>query len=292
MTKNKALGKGLSALMGETLDAQNEDSITTLDVKNLVPGNFQTRTNFDQDKIEELKTSIEKNGVILPLIVRFDPIICKYQIIAGERRWRASQAAGLSQVPVIIKEIDDKQAFEIGLIENIQRQNLNSVEEARGYKKLLEEYAYTQDSLAKSLGKSRSHISNMIRILQLPEEVLSFISQGKLSAGHARALVTAQEPLNLAKKIIDQGLSVRQAEKFASGSAIAEVQRKKPIPQNKPFSNSPKDEDLILLEDTLSSSLGLQVEIDNSEDVGKVLIHFNNLAELDKIIQKLGAGQF
>lgn len=305
MAINKALGKGLSALFEEgnspQLSIHHKNEITNIDGEAIIKlelsaieaGIQQTRNYFDDEKIQELANSIKSNGLILPIIVRYNSEKEKYQIIAGERRWRAAKIAGLEEIPSIVKNFSDKEAMEIGLLENIQRQNLSPVEEAEGYKRLIEDFSYTQEQLAKTLGKSRSHISNLIRILQLPQIVLDNINLGKISASHARSLVTAQNPVQLAEQIINEGLSVRDAEKFALGSGKNKVRNSIKITKPKTLNNSSsKDEDIVMLENAMSRSLGLKVEVDDSEQTGKVVIHFNNLAELDRIIQKIGAGQF
>ncbi|MDA0781359.1 MAG: ParB/RepB/Spo0J family partition protein [Rickettsiales bacterium] len=325
MKKSKsALGMGLSALFSEedtavidsestgqravvqtSEDLSEEDNpndrmrARLLDVNMLVPGKFQPRGYFDEEKLNELVRSIKENGVIQPILVRTEDTEGRYQIIAGERRWRACKQAGLERIPAVIKELSDREALEVALVENIQRQSLTAIEEAEGYKKLLEEFGYTQEKLASNLGKSRSHISNMLRLLNLPDEIKDFINTGALSMGHARALVNAQNPIELAYKIIEEGLSVRETEKYAAGSGkrggranAAPVKPKlEPSVQNTPSSNAPvgeKDPDLIIIENSLSNSMGMKVTIDDTEEGGKVTLYFNNLSELDKILQKLG----
>lgn len=326
MKKSKsALGMGLSALFSEddTTVIENESTEANiasqisedlseeanpndrmrarlLDVNMLVPGKFQPRGYFDEDKLNELVRSIKENGVIQPILVRTEDTEGRYQIIAGERRWRACKQAGLEKIPAVIKELSDREALEVALVENIQRQSLTPIEEAEGYKKLLEEFSYTQEKLASNLGKSRSHISNMLRLLNLPDEIKDIINTGALSMGHARALVNAENPIELAYKIIEEGLSVRETEKYAAGSGkkggganAAPVKPKlEPSVQNTPSTNNApsreKDPDLVIIENSLSNSMGMKVTIDDTDEGGKVTLYFNNLSELDKILQKLG----
>lgn len=324
MTKTKnALGRGLSALISEgEVDTENtrtygqsniatpqaENGITSggdlsnglqamlIDVNKLVPGKFQPRGYFDEDKLNELVQSVKENGVIQPILVRTQDTEGRYQIIAGERRWRACKQAGIDKIPAVIRELSDREALEVALVENIQRQSLTAIEEADGYKKLQEEFGYTQEKLAANLGKSRSHIANMLRLLQLPDEVKDIINTGALSMGHARALISSENPIELAYKIIEEGLSVREAEKYAAGrgkvgggaKAPNIKPKREPIVQNY-TSQAPqeKDSDLLILESSLSQSMGLKVAIDDTDEGGRVTLFFNNLSELDRILQKL-----
>jgi ParB family chromosome partitioning protein len=318
-TKN-ALGRGLSSLISEgddsdadkqptkasentpdqksivTASSENEGGlrVVMIPLSDLIPGRFQPRGYFDEDKLNELAASIKESGVLQPILVRSSDEKGKYQIIAGERRWRASRQAGLEKIPAVVKELDDKAALEAALVENIQRQSLTPIEEADGYKKLIEEFSYTQENLASNLGKSRSHITNMMRLLQLPDEVKDLINSGSLMMGHARALVGVENPVGIAHEIVKKGLSVREAEKFAAGSGklgggskgAARPRVLKSMPQT--GSDLQKDEDLLGLERTLSENLGLKVTVEDSEEGGKVTLYFNNLSELDKILQKIG----
>lgn len=322
MTKTKsALGRGLSALISEdnveheptknTSEEKNvDDNVNTqsnsadnlrarlLNVTKLVPGKFQPRGYFDEDKLSELVSSIKENGVIQPILVRTEDTEGRYQIIAGERRWRACKQAGLETIPAVIQELTDEEALEAALIENIQRQSLTAIEEAEGYKKLQEEFGYTQEQLASNLGKSRSHIANMLRLLQLPDEIKDIINSGALSMGHARALISSETPIELAYKIIEEGLSVREAEKYAAGRGKLGGGAKAPkikaknetiptAPSYTPTPDEEKDSDLIILENSLSQSIGLKVSIDDTDEGGRVTLFFNNLSDLDKILQKL-----
>lgn len=301
----RALGKGLSALLSDIAPANEADAPTTPTTKEggvqeialakIKPSSFQPRTIFKEAEIQELSESIKKNGVIQPIIVRADNESGTYHIIAGERRWRASTAAGLKTIPAIIKDFSDKQALEIALIENIQRENLTAIEEAEGYTRLLKEFDYTQEQLGQAVGKSRSHVANMMRLLSLPDEVKSMINEGVLSMGHARTLIGADDPIALARAISEGNLSVREAEKLRNGG---DKEKKKGfstkeksisshnLHQPKPSSN--KDEDIIALEKSLSESIGLSVVIEEGDQGGHVSIHFGNLSELDKIIRRLG----
>ena len=313
----KGLGRGLSALISEdsnnSQEAKKEQSTNYVDeaqsdngfkavlisLDELYPGKFQPRGYFDEDKLRELTSSISENGVIQPILVRPKDDSGKYQIVAGERRWRASKQAKLDNIPCVVKDLTDKEALEVALIENIQRQSLTPIEEAEGYKRLLDEFSYTQAELASGLGKSRSHIANMMRLLVLPDEVKDMINKGLLSMGHARALVNAENPLELAHQVVRDKLSVRETEKFASGygknapSEKAEQTKKKaPKSLNKTSDQEEprkdKDEDLIILENSLSENMGLKVSIDHDDEGGKLTIAFRNLTELDQILQKIG----
>lgn len=294
----QALGKGLSALIdsGEE-DAKIEKETNNISkqkeiaISKLKPGVFQPRGYFEESSLQELSDSIKINGVLQPIIVRLTNDD-NYEIIAGERRFRAATMAGLEQVPVIIRDIDDKQALEIAIIENIQRENLTPIEEADAYKRLQAEFDYTQEQMASVLGKSRSHLANMLRLLTLPKSVKDMLDSGELSMGHARVLVgMGDEAEFLAKMIISDNLNVRDAEKFANGSGRAGGGAKgaKIKSSNKNATkHAQKDEDLLALENSLSESLGLKVSVEDSKDGGKVVLYFNNLTELDKILQKIG----
>jgi len=232
MSKRTGLGRGLSALMGEAAsalelqDTNIQSEHNHLPLENLVAGLYQPRKFFYEEDLQELSASIQKRGVLQPIIVR--PLgQNKYQIIAGERRWRASKMAGLSTIPAIVKELTDKEALEFAIVENVQRQDLNPLEEAEGYQRLIEEFSYTQDVLAKSMGKSRSHITNLLRLLTLPDEIKDYIYDGSLSMGHARSLINVENNIELAKKIISEGLNVRQAEQLLRPEDITALARKK-----------------------------------------------------------------
>lgn len=238
----KGLGKGLSALMGEEYSSSvNSSSATdnkayspgTLPVGSIHSGTFQPRMRFDEEYLSELADSIEKNGVMQPIIVR--PSLTesgKYEIIAGERRWRASKMAKMTDIPVIIRDIDDQLALELALVENIQRQDLTPLEEAGGYQRLIDEFGYTQEELARTVGKSRSHIANLLRLLSMPEELKTYLDKDELSMGHARALLNADKPVELAREVVKRGLNVRQTENLVR-SGVADMQPS-PKPRSTP----------------------------------------------------------
>ncbi|AIL65238.1 Chromosome-partitioning protein ParB [Rickettsiales bacterium Ac37b] len=277
MIKNKALGRGLSALISENVDNKDnylEDSIA---IEMIIASKIQPRQIFSEEHILELAESIKKNGIIIPIIVRFSKIHNKYEIIAGERRWRAAKLAGLSKIPVIIKEVDDNQALEIALIENVQRQDLTVLEEAEGYKKLIEEFNYTQEKLSEVIGKSRSHIANLLRLLTLPDSIKEMINRGELSMGHARAIMSAENIDDAAKEVVKNKLNVRQTESLVKK-------------ENKLFStkyDKAHNEDIIKLEETVSQTLGMKITIEDSPDGGKVTVFFQDLTQLDTILQRL-----
>ena len=297
--KKRGLGRGLNALFEDDEDfaAVAEDGEESSDhgiarrreslgVDQLSPGPGQPRRNFNDDSLKELSDSIRQHGVLQPLLVRArDDEDGQYHIIAGERRWRAAQKAQLHEVPAIILAISDREAFEIALIENLQREDLDPIDEATGYKRLIDEHEYTQEELATGLGKSRSHIANMMRLLQLPEAVQSSLSIGDITIGHARALITADNALELVKKVVANGLSVRDTERL-----IAEM--KGSSPKKKPKHKKPapvvKDVDTIALEDDLSQKVGMRVSIDSTDGkTGHLNVEFKSLDQLDELIQKL-----
>ncbi|MFO0109135.1 MAG: ParB/RepB/Spo0J family partition protein [Alphaproteobacteria bacterium] len=296
MSANKGLGKGLSALMSEAgimpmkapLEIGEIKGLKSVSLDLLVAGKFQPRRSFDDTSLSELADSIEKNGIMQPILVR--PIAGdKYEIIAGERRFRAAKLAKLKEVPVLVRaDVKDDQALELALVENIQRQDLNPLEEAAGYQRLIDEFAYTQEKLAAIIGKSRSHIANMLRLLGLPAAVRVQIESGALSMGHARAILGAKEPEILAAQVVEKGLSVRETEALVRGDvppaapkAVKHEAAEHPRPQ--------KSEDLLQLEQMLSDNLGLKVSIHlRGAKAGEVAIQYNSLAELDEILRRLG----
>jgi ParB family chromosome partitioning protein len=294
MSKKGNLGRGLSALLGDapkpdTTPADSSDrqqGHKHMPVALLKPGKYQPRRTFKPDDLDDLVDSISRKGVLQPLLVRPHPDEPNhYEIIAGERRWRASQKAGLRDVPVIIKTFDDKETLEVALVENLQRQDLTPLEEADGYKRLMDEFSHTQEELAKAVGKSRSHVANTMRLLQSPEKVKILIEEGELSAGHARALLTAKDPVALAKKIVEQGLNVRQTEKLVQ-KTLAEKQ-----PAKKAVQPIEKDEDTVALEKDLSSVLGVKVNIKLQGTGGILSLQYDNLEQLDDILQRLGSAK-
>lgn len=284
--KRKSLGRGLSALLGE--DSQDYAQLDKLRVSKLVPiefirpGRHQPRHKIDEEPVKELAQSIAEKGILQPILVRRDPGRPNaYEIIAGERRWRAAQLAGLHEVPAIVKDLSDSEALEIALIENLQRQDLSPLEEAEGYRRLMEEFSHTQEQLAKTVGKSRSHVANMMRLLGLPEPVKQLLEAGQLTAGHARALLNAPDPVDLAKQIVQRGLNVRQAELLAQAK-----------PDTPKAAVAPKkDADTLALERDLSTLLGLKVEIRfHGKEGGVLAIHYGSLDQLDDILQRLSHG--
>lgn len=291
------LGRGLNALFDdeessavvaqieEKVQAEEPESRTrhSVAIENLYPSRFQPRRIFSEDSINELADSVRQYGVLQPLLVREDPDKPgHFEIIAGERRWRAAQKAQLHELPVIKLELDELEAFKIALIENLQREDLDPIDEALGYQKLLDEYKQTQDELAKAVGKSRPHITNTVRLLSLPDEVQAHISAGDLSMGHARALITADNPRELAREVIAKGLSVRQTEKFAAQAKGVEQKKRKPA------KTQSKDADTTALENDITNALGMRVSIDSKDGKsGKLAIEFKNLDQLDEILHRL-----
>jgi len=283
----KRLGRGLAALIGEIHTEENTAleaarNQRRVPIEFLTPNPKNPRKDFSQEDLLDLSSSIKDRGIFQPVIVRPDPggHVDRYEIIAGERRWRAAQMAGLHEIPVLIHKVSDKEALEIAIIENVQRADLNALEEALGYDQLAQEYHYSQAELADVIGKSRSHVANMMRLLKLPAVVKSYISEGKLTAGHARTLITAQNPEELARQIVDGGLTVRHAEALSAKSS-----GRKPAASTK----AEKDTDTRALEKQLSNHLGLIVSVDPKGDGerGEVRIRYKTLEQLDGIIRLL-----
>jgi ParB family transcriptional regulator, chromosome partitioning protein len=277
----KRLGRGLAALIGDEPEqdvaATKPEGLRRMAIDLIAANPLNPRRQFSEDEIQSLATSIKDKGLLQPILVR--PMTDgSHQIVAGERRWRAAQAAGLHDVPVIVRELDDKQTLEIAIVENVQRQDLNALEEAMAYKMLADQYGYTQQQLADSIGKSRSHIANTMRLITLPADVQKQINEGLLSAGHARALVATENPHALAQKIISLGLSVRQAEDLTR----TEGQLAKPKKE--------KDADTRALEKAISSLLGLVVDIRHKGPAGEMVIRYKTLEQLEDVSRRLGAG--
>ena len=278
------LGRGLGALFGEEdfnldIDAltTDENGIKMLALEKLMPCAFQPRKNFEKEAIEELANSIKEKGVLQPVLVRKSAD--KYEIVAGERRFRAAALAGLKEIPVIEKDLKDNEVLEVALIENLVRKDLLPLEEARGLESLMNKFHYTQERLAQTVGKSRSNITNILRLLTLPETVQKMLDDGRLSAGHARALVGRENAAALAEKVVREGLSVRQTEALVSAPKA-----QKPAPKTPKI----KNKDLTQLEKDLSQKLQLKVQISVAENgSGRVVINYNQPAELEKIIEKL-----
>lgn len=278
------LGRGLAALIGDmgSLEATRlveNGSARRLPVDFLIANRANPRRDFDPDQLDELTNSIREKGVMQPLLVRPTTDPNQFEIIAGERRWRASQRAGLNEVPVIVRDVDDKEALELAIIENVQRVDLNPLEEAMGYGQLIDQFDYTQQDLAQVIGKSRSHVANTLRLLKLPQDVRDMLSRGELTAGHARTLITADDPAAMARRIVGGGLSVREAE--------ALNQRESQAPRKKPAEPDSKDADTSALEKRLSDVLGLHVTIDHKDQGGRLEIRYRTLEQLDGICAKL-----
>jgi len=284
--RNKALGRGLSSLLKEEIVpievAQSENQVS---INLLYANKDQPRKHFDDEKIKELTDSISTHGLLQPIIVTKDKS-GKYQIVAGERRYRASKMAGLKEVPVVIKDFDEKEIFEVALIENIQRDELTAIEEAQGYQKLVNEYGYTQSEIASIIGKSRSHIANLLRLNQLPESIKEMINDGRLSMGHARCLIGLDNAEEIAQKIIASDLSVRKTEELVSGSKNIGNIKKANKPRKSEMIYKERDEDLIMLSESLTEKFGVKVIVENSSNGGRISIHYSNLEELDSILTR------
>jgi ParB family transcriptional regulator, chromosome partitioning protein len=286
--ERKGLGRGLSALLadmpaetgGRTAEPARRAPDTHLPIDRIRANPDQPRRHFGEAEMEELTESIRQKGILQPVIVRPDPAHPgDFQIVAGERRWRAAQRAQLHEIPVLIRDLTDTEVLEFGIIENIQRADLNPVEEAAGYRQLMDRFGHTQEQLAGAMGKSRSHIANLLRLLTLPPQVTEWLREGKLTAGHARTLVTVAEPVRLGSEIIRRGLSVREAEKLARGETA---------PRPKPGQRPGKDADTRALEADLSAQLGLPVVIDDKgEGRGELRIAYRSLDDLDALCRLL-----
>jgi ParB family chromosome partitioning protein len=280
-SKKKGLGKGLSALFGELnvkevqSASKNQNQKTAL-IGELNRNKFQPRSNFNEEKLNELSDSIKQNGLIQPIAVRHDKTDPgKFEIVAGERRWMAAQRAGLHEVPIVILDLNDNQALEVAIVENIQRQDLNVVEEAKGYERLRSEFGYDHEKIAKFMGKSRSHVSNTLRLLTLPKDVISMLEDGLLTAGQARPLIGLPRASDIAEEIINKKLSARQVESFTNTE-------KRPLSLIKTVDSNVEE-----IKNKIESSLGLKVTISNKKNnSGKITIHYNNLEQFD-LISKL-----
>lgn len=288
MSRRPGLGRGLSALIGEAVrpldpvdTAQASNGVREIEVARIYPNPNQPRTHFDEDAINELADSIRARGVLSPILVR--EIDGGYQLVAGERRWRAAQTAQLHMIPALVRTLDDASSAEIALIENIQREDLNAIEEADGYRKLIDRHGHTQEQLGKLVAKSRSHIANLLRLLDLPPDVRALLIAGELSMGHARAIIGAPDPSGIARNIVDGGLTVRQAEDLARAA--------KPAGPSSSTSTRakarPVDADLAALERQLGDLLGLKVKIAHSGGGGTLALSYSSLDQLDMICQRL-----
>lgn len=284
----KRLGRGLAALIGD-IDAPAAETVkappTAVSSERLMPielvvrNPHNPRRNFPDSEIDDLAQSVREHGIVQPVVVRPSVLnAAHFELIAGERRWRAAQRAGLVHIPVIVRDVDDRTALELAIIENVQRADLNPVEEALGYQQLIDEHEYTQADLAQVIGKSRSHVANTLRLLKLPDDVHHLLNSGGLSAGHARCLVTCEDPSALAQRIVEEGLSVRQAEALASGQLVEKAPKK--LPQE-------RDANTKALEKSLGDKLGMQVDIRFKNKGGDIRIRYKTLDQLDDICQRL-----
>ncbi|MCC1492456.1 ParB/RepB/Spo0J family partition protein [Cognatishimia sp. F0-27] len=287
----RGLGRGLSALMADVEPAVSTSRPApdrTIPIEQIAPNPDQPRRSFSDDELKELAASIATKGIIQPIIVRKAPSDDgTYQIVAGERRWRAAQMAQLHEVPAIIRDFTDIEILEVAIIENIQRADLNPIEEAAGYKQLMHRFGHTQEKLSEALGKSRSHIANLMRLLNLPDSVQDMVSTGVLTAGHARALITAPNPEELAEKIRDRGLTVREAER------LAKEKTPKQRPNRMGALELDGDADTRALEADLSAALGMSVKIEHkpNQESGRVSIKYDTLEKLDALCAILGSGR-
>lgn len=286
MKKTKqSLGRGLSALLGDyntSVHAQSQGEVHQIETIQIKAGKYQPRQRFDESQLENLMHSIRERGIIQPLVVRpasQDSEGAPYEIIAGERRWRAAKLLGLSHVPVTIRICSDQEALETAIVENIQRDDLTAVEEAEAYQRLMDEFHYTQEQLARSVGKSRSHIANTLRLNGLPSHVKELINQGKISAGHARALIGEDDVEQLADQIIQDKLNVRQVEQLKKSRKML------PTPENEVFIQTR------LLEEQISKMLGLEIKIQIHRNGGSLMIKFNSFEDIDDIVELLRSGQ-
>lgn len=303
MNKKTRLGRGLDALFGDSSadNTLNDENLDTLDdfanqgnekvqnslhyipLEHLKPSSLQPRKLFNAGKIEELAESIKDKGILQPLIARKLMNSDEYEIIAGERRWRAAQLARLHEVPVIIKKLNDTELLEVALVENLQRSDLSPIEEAGGYKKLMEDYSHSQEELARLIGKSRPHISNMLRLLNLPDQIKDLLDIGKLSIGHARALIGVPDAILIAKKVVREGLSVRVLEKLIA--KINEQNKSKKVTSLKIQKN--KDADTLAIESRIEEALGLKVNIKFDGKGGQVIFYYSDLEQLDDLVKRV-----
>ena len=287
--ERKGLGRGLSALLADTgvsSDVASQEAtkkgLLTLPIEKVRPNPDQPRRDFADQDLADLAASVAEKGVIQPLIVRIDPgDKGMYQIIAGERRWRAAQHAKLHELPAILCEADDSEVLQLAIIENIQRADLNAIEEAAGYRQLMDRFGHTQDRLASELGKSRSHIANLLRLLSLPDQVIDLVRKGRLTAGHARALVTSDDPVGMAQIVVSKGLSVRETERLVKQGLLKSKQKQILKPK--------KDADTRAIEADLSAALGMRVSIDTKpgQEAGELRIRYRDLDQLDTLLRHL-----
>jgi ParB family chromosome partitioning protein len=285
-SSKRRLGRGLAALIGEmdqplpvdgAPKSVNPDRMVPIEQVSRNPKN--PRRYFDENDLQDLSSSIRQHGIVQPVVVRSQGD--RYEIIAGERRWRAAQLAGLIEIPVIVRDVDDRTALEIAIVENVQRADLNPLEEALGYDQLIAEHGYTQNDLGEIIGKSRSHVANSLRLLKLPDPVRDMLAAGALSAGHARALITTSDPAALARTIVAKGMSVRDAERLAQNDIKSQAQGSSPV------KTVEKDSDTLALERTLTDALGLEVKISHKGGSGQIRINYRTLEQLEDICRLL-----
>ncbi|TIL74989.1 MAG: ParB/RepB/Spo0J family partition protein [Mesorhizobium sp.] len=283
----KRLGRGLAALIGEidrpaAVEKPGMNADGKVPIEFLSPNPKNPRRHFGDADLTDLAQSIREHGVVQPVVARPSPTQAgRYEIIAGERRWRAAQRAGLSEIPIIVRDVNDRTALELAIIENVQRTDLNPVEEAMGYQQLIDDHGYTQADLGQVIGKSRSHVANTLRLLKLPDVIRDMLVDGALSAGHARTLVTAQDPAGLAKRIVEDGLSVRQAE------ALAQMPAGAPTMKRQPAAPVQKDADTRALEKLMTDTLGMFVTIEHNERGGVISVAYRTLDQLDELCRRL-----
>jgi ParB family transcriptional regulator, chromosome partitioning protein len=283
----KRLGRGLAALIGEidrpaAVEKPGMNADGKVPIEFLSPNPKNPRRHFGDADLTDLAQSIREHGVVQPVVARPSPTQAgRYEIIAGERRWRAAQRAGLSEIPIIVRDVNDRTALELAIIENVQRTDLNPVEEAMGYQQLIDDHGYTQADLGQVIGKSRSHVANTLRLLKLPDVIRDMLVDGALSAGHARTLVTAQDPAGLAKRIVEDGLSVRQAE------ALAQMPAGAPTMKRQPAAPVQKDADTRALEKLMTDTLGMFVTIEHNERGGVISVAYRTLEQLDELCRRL-----
>jgi ParB family chromosome partitioning protein len=292
MDRKRGLGRGLSALMSDVAETEKATSAgpaaadRKIAIDRIFPNPDQPRKRFTDADLNDLAASIKEKGVIQPLIVRRRGED-GYEIVAGERRWRAAQMAQLHELPVVVREFTDIEVLEVAIIENIQRADLNPIEEAAGYRQLMDRFGHTQEKLSEALGKSRSHIANLLRLLNLPDAVVEMVRKGELSSGHARALITAEDPLKLALQVVKGGLSVRATEALVKKNVASNDTDAKVKP---PKDSAEKDADTKALEGDLSAALGMKVVLAHKpgQEKGQMTLHYNSLEELDELCRKLG----
>jgi ParB family chromosome partitioning protein len=297
--KNKRLGRGLSALLGEPdvesrgsdtstePQATSQSGVKSLPIELIRPNPDQPRRNITAEELKALSDSVAEKGIVQPILVRpINETGANWEIVAGERRWRAAQIAQLHEIPALVRELTDRETLEIGIVENVQRADLNPVEEARGYKQLIDRFGNTQEDVAQAVSRSRSHVANMVRLLALPDGVLAFLEDGRISAGHARAIATAPDPVSLAEVIVEKGLSVRAAEMLAREALDRPAPEKK---SRQAAESRDKDADTRALESDVAARLGLSVDIRHGAKGGEIRVEYTTLEQLDDVCRRLSS---